>query len=311
MTPQPAPTRAIRRPVRGRALRKLLWKRLGVPRALVHPALSAAKMLVAPREVQRRRRLAAALPASPLGDVPAGPGFIRFAPDALPGMEAVLRRCRDLFEERRGGFERSRHVFNPSKQDFLLAVLSGDEFGAEPDLVRFMVSRPLLDAVSRYLGTVPLLAGAALWWSPPNQSATSSQLYHLDNEDDRQIKVLLNVEETLDDQGPFTFLPADVSAGASAALSEGRGRLDDACVEARIGGVATQRLTGPPGSGALVDTARCLHYGSRGNRRERLVLIFQFLRFEAPTESTFRLQVPADLLGDWPDLHQRLALGLR
>jgi hypothetical protein len=278
---------------------------------VVHPALSAAKMLVAPREVQRRRRLAAALSPSRLGDVPAEPGFLRLAPDALPGTEAVLRRCRDLFAERRGSLEPDRYVFNPNKQDFLLAVLSGDEFGDEPDLVRFMVSRPLLDTVSRYLGTVPLLAGAALWWSPPNQSATSSQLYHLDNEDDRQIKVFLNVEETREDQGPVTFLPADVSASASAALSEGRGRLDDAHVNAQLGEVATQQLTGPPGSGALVDTARCLHYGSRGNRRERLLLVFQFLRFEAPTESTFQLQVPAGLLGDSPDLHQRLALGLR
>jgi hypothetical protein len=68
------------------------------------------------------------------------------------------------------------------------------------------------------------------------------------------------------------------------------------------------RLVGAPGSAAFVDTSRCLHYGSRSNTRERLVLQLQFLRFQAPGESTTRFEVSPHFLD--LDPLQRLALGL-
>jgi hypothetical protein len=59
-----------------------------------------------------------------------------------------------------------------------------------------------------------------------------------------------------------------------------------------------------------VDTSRCLHHGSRHTRKDRLVLMVQFLRFDCPTESTFALAVPPELPGLDPDPVQELALGI-
>ncbi len=309
----PVSLRPIPRPVRGRSLHKLLWKKLHLPRAWVHPLLSGAKHLASPAEVRLRRELAQSLDpslaAGGIGGIPEERGFLLPATGAIPGMDAAVARSVELFEERRA--HETGRVFNASKGGFLLSVLSGDDFAAHPELLRFMVGRPLLDAVSAYFGAVPLLAGAVIWWSPPNQSATSSQLYHLDNEDARQVKVFVNLFDTTPDHGPFTFLPADASRAAQSALREGRGRLGDDEV-ARLGGLAEQRsLVGPAGTAGLIDTSRCLHYGSRANREGRLVLVFQFLRFESPSESTFGFSRPPLLCGEGLDVHQQLALGVR
>ena len=47
-------------------------------------------------------------------------------------------------------------------------------------------------------------------------------------------------------------------------------------------------MTGPRGSGAWVDTSRCLHFGSRGNSTDRLMLIVQFTKHLAD----FRAELP-------------------
>ena len=61
----------------------------------------------------------------------------------------------------------------------------------------------------------------------------------------------------------------------------------------------------------FVDTSRCLHYGSRFNKRDRLVLIIQFLTFHSPYKSNDCFQVSPGTMGIELDAVQKLALGLR
>lgn len=300
----------IFQPVRGRGLRKLLWKRLHLPRALVHPALSAAKTVANPRQVRLRRALAAGLGAASqsVGEVPDEAGYRLVEPGELPGTEAVVAYCCEIYERMRADAQVDDHLFNPRKR-FLLALLAGADFCEHPDLIRFMVSRPVLDAATAYLGSVPILAGAALWWTPENESAERSQLFHFDGEDDRQLKLILNIFETRAEHGPFTLLPASASA-ALRRPGAVRRRIGDAEVDAACGLENAVAFEGGPGSGGLVDTCRCLHFGSRHTRKDRLVLMVQFTRFECPTESTFEFAVPPDLPGLDPDPMQKLALGI-
>ena len=303
-------TRRIAQPVSGRRLRKLLWKRLHLPRGVVHPALSAAKRAANPGQVRLRRALAEELAANSLavGEIPEDRGFLTLEAGALPGVDAVVARCTSIYEKMRADARVDDHLFNPRKR-FLLALRSGEDFCAYPELIRFMVSHPVLDTATSYLGTVPLLAGAALWWTPANESAERSQLFHFDGEDERQTKLLINIFETRQQHGPFTLLPADVSAPLCHPAAMRR-RIPDEEVDAKCGLENAVAFEGEPGSAGFVDTSRCLHYGSRHTREDRLVLMIQFLRFDCPTESTFDFVVPPDLAGLDPDRVQMLALGI-
>jgi hypothetical protein len=297
-----------------RGLYRLMFKRLGLPRNFVHSSLSALKRAGAREQVAARQRVAGSLGEPPPTALTLDEhrGFALLEPGDLIGSIETAARCKAIFDEfqasGRGQQEISR---NPNKR-FLLAVVSGSEFHAYPELIRFMVQRPLLDAVCRYLGTVPVLEGAALWWTPPNDTVQASQAVHVDLLAKRQVKLIMNCTETTMEQGPLHFVPADVSDNLRRRAGHSRGRLGDEWLEEPRARGELRAATGMPGSGVLFDSSRCLHFGSRGNRYDRLVLTFHYLPLDAPTETRYRLDPPIGMYAD-PELDdlQRLALGFR
>ena len=140
--------------------------------------------------------------------------------------------------------------------------------------------------------------------------ARSSQLFHFDYEDLRQVKVFINIFETKEDQGPLTFLPADISHQVQRAIARVLGRVQDERIYEEGGRNHEVKLTGPPGSGAFLDTSRCLHYESRCNRRDRVGLIIQFLNCHSAFRPTAPYNVSPDLQGFKPDPVQKPALGI-
>jgi hypothetical protein len=304
----------LARTKRLRGLYRLLFKRLKLPRRFVHASLSALKRSGIRQQVEHRRAVAAALGPAEQGmlTLDEARAFTLLAPGDLPGSIEAAEHCKRIFDEfqasGRGQEEISR---NPNKR-FLLAVLSGSEFHAHPELLRFMVQRPLLDAVCRYLGTVPVVEGAALWWTPPNDTVQSSQAVHIDLLAQRQVKLIMNCTETTLEQGPLHFVPADVSTDLRQRAGHTRGRLGDQWLDEPRASGNLHAATGEAGSGVLFDSSRCLHFGSRGNRYDRLVLTFHYLPLDAPTETRYRLDPPVSIYSDLQlDDVQRLALGFR
>ena len=126
---------------------------------------------------------------------------------------------------------------------------------------------------TKYLRMVPYLNRVDLLYSVPRATdgTIASQLFHVDPEGVTQVKFFINVFDTNDDSGPFTFIPADDTARILREIralrrKEGRphvGRYLDEEIAA-VGGTSTViSVKGPKGSGVAVDTSRCLHLGSR------------------------------------------------
>ena len=244
-----------------------------------------------------------------LMNIPQKDGFRLFGPDDIEELGQIVNYCTTVYQESRKAFSQEYLQKHPSKR-FLLPILEGVEFCRHPDLIRFMVSRTILDSATAYLGTVPRLVGARLCWSPPNETARSSQLFHFDFEDLQQLKMFINIFETTEEQGPLTFIPAEVSEKVQKFIRRDSRVSDERIYEAGARNREV-KLVGPAGSGAFLDTSRCLHYGSRFNQRDRLVLIVQFLNIHTSYQSTAPFQVPGDLPGLNLDPVQKLALGVK
>lgn len=297
-------------PPRDRALYKFLYKRLRLPRHFVHDQMGRLRRRRFGAELDTRRQRVSTLPESPL-DLAPGPAWRMFAAGEIPELTRLAADCADYFEHFRSSGEAERCLArNPNKR-FLLGVLSGNELFSQPALIRGMLARPVLDAVSRYLGCVPRLEGAVLWWTPPNDSATSSQQWHIDELAPRQVKVLLNCSEVDELCGPLSFLPADRSDQLRRDFGHQRGRLDEARLMAELDPAEILQATGRPGSGVILDSSRCLHFGSRGNQRDRLLLAFHFFTPDSPVDSRYHIEA-ASLGETFSDLDpvQRLALGI-
>ena len=223
--------------------------------------------------------------------------FSLFGTDPIYTQGALrnVELARTIYETRRGQLDAERTVAR--KREFMEEILSDEDLRRHPEFVRFCLSPPVVQAVSRYLGTLPVLRRVGLLLSSPADANADSRLYHLDPEDFRQVKVFVNIFDVTAENGPLTWLPGHVSDAVLKGVwqrqkhtGERRDQFrrwsDDEVAEHSSPGDLVQ-LTGPAGSGAFVDASRCLHFGSRIKPGAmRLVFCAQFLRyhFAYPTD---------------------------
>lgn len=274
------PARQIRR-IKG--LHRLMHHRLSIPLGLTEAVLRRLKHAWNPSQTRRRTALARELERLDRDTILGQYGYLRLEPYSLPGMREALELCRTQYEKARAAGSAEERQ-SASVKEFLVSVIKDDEVLDHPELFSFVISPDIVELAAKYFGAVPVLAGVRLWWTPPNDMATASQLFHCDREDQKQFKMLINVFETTPDAGPFTFIPADTSAKLKKKIkySYKNYRLPDEDIAAAGGLDAAVPLIGPAGAAACVDTSRCLHYGSRGNSRDRLVLMIQYTDSLAP-----------------------------
>ncbi|MFQ5567989.1 MAG: hypothetical protein ACE5EU_16675, partial [Paracoccaceae bacterium] len=111
-------------------------------------------------------------------------GLARFRADELPGSGASIPALRDLAETWKSDVSRI-------KDEMPRNILKTDDLLEHRALIDLAAHDDILAAVTAYMGQVPRLYNLFLWWSPPNQTAKGSQLYHYDHRDDRQAKVFI------------------------------------------------------------------------------------------------------------------------
>jgi hypothetical protein len=204
-----------------------------------------------------------------------------------------------------------RPQLNSSKKAYLRPVLDTCDYLEHPEIVEYCLDPKLLAAAADYLGEPAGLKMVQLFWTPANETESGSQRWHYDHIAPRQLKLFVYLVPVAEDNGPFTFLPADVSADFMAARGTSweqanQKTYSDEEIAAHCAPATIHRLLGPPGAGGMVDTTRCLHYGGRTRRGERILMIIQYTQRNAPKEG----KAPRPVLRDSDRLNelQRAAL---
>ena len=110
---------------------------------------------------------------------------------------------------------------------------------------------------------LPQLSDVVLTLSQPmdNRPLSYSQLWHLDHDDKRVCKLfiyLTDVRDTAD--GPLTFIPAPASKPFRNTI---KSHMNDDRVFAKVDRSTVKEIIAPRLSSFIVNTARCLHMGSR------------------------------------------------
>jgi len=175
----------------------------------------------------------------------------------------------------------ARRRQSPGNKQFLVNLLEPASVSVDHPLLRLALRPDLLDAVIAYMGTVPLLRSIQVFYSGAvEREPVSSQLYHCDADDVRQLKIFLLCSEVQRKNGPLTILDATSSDRVRRAKRYTyNDRLSDDEVMGVLGEPKPAELVGGPGTMCLVDTSRCFHYGSRVERdaEPRLVAMVQYL----------------------------------
>ena len=159
------------------------------------------------------------------------------------------------------GQQKERH------KSFWVSLLDEDlvngAFATDHPFVRYALQPAALRIIGDFMHDLPQLSDVVLTLSQPtpNQALSFSQLWHLDHDDKRVCKLfiyLTDVQNTAD--GPFTFIPAGPSKAFRNSL---KSHMSDAQVFAKTGPDAVKEMIAPRLSSFIVNTARCLHMGSR------------------------------------------------
>ena len=169
----------------------------------------------------------------------------------------------------------------PEEKGQLVVLSQPDTYEAAPAFFDLALSDEVIQIATDYLGEVPILMRIKLWWTPVNTKMGGSQFFHRDGLDwyRRQAKFLVVMNDVGPDCGPFTFLPADVSKQIGASL--GRAADQERVPDEHIFKIAKESeqisLMGPAGTGGVVDSSRCFHFGARARGGERLMMVFNFM----------------------------------
>ncbi len=203
--------------------------------------------------------------------MPEEDGYAGFPALDLSGVGGSILALRQLAEGWKSDVSRR-------KNNMPINILQTDDLFEHRALIDLAVHDDILAAVTAYFGQVPRLYNLMMWWSPPNQAVEGSRLYHYDHRDNRQAKVFINLTDVTEDNGPLHFLsPAD-SRKVDAKVGYSQGRYSDEEVYTAVSKSDVKTAVGEAGRGFIVDTGRCLHYGSRGNRSDRFILLVSFAR---------------------------------
>jgi hypothetical protein len=230
------------------------------------------------RDVVRRPELSGLL------DKRTGYGFI--PREALPRLDDVVAFCRQVLEERRD--KPDLWPIPPRKRNhFPIPIMRPADYDEAPAIFDLVLSDQVLQIVSEYFDEIPILQRINVWWTPQNQEIRGSQFYHRDTLSwaERQAKFFINITDVGPDDGPFTFLPADLSDRIVRQFGYPPDRVADDVIFQMASPSDQVAVVGPPGSTCVLDSSRCLHYGSRCSGGERLVLMFSYRPYLSPDRS--------------------------
>ena len=215
-------------------------------------------------------------------------------------------------------FEERRHHVVPDPRTYRGAdLLTGDRYEAAPPFFDLALSDEILQLASDYLGEVPVLLIPRLWWTRPEPEAERglTQMFHRGRPNAphirRQAKFLFTMSDVDEASGPFHFIAAELSERIIPDYRSGDTLTDDEMYRL-VRQSDVLKLVGPPGTGLMVDTARCFHFGRRALSKERLMLMIQFMRRDDVPDHDRVARSPAFIEKHGHDpLRMAVVLGLR
>ena len=204
---------------------------------------------------------------------------------SLPGLDRLLDEAGQVARERAG------RIHSDIQRPYFRSLIFPDDIKKYPSWLDFITSSEILEAVTHYLKTIPVLSktrppgvrfmesNQRLDPNPPGPFA-DSQLYHLDLHDTPLVYIIVLIRDVTTECGPWTFLPASVSARAAKALgNQKRGhhyRVTDEEMYRVIDPKEAIVFAYPKGTVLFIDSSRCFHYGSRRSYKPRLQMMYAY-----------------------------------
>lgn len=206
---------------------------------------------------------------------------------SLPHLGRVLEEADRIVAERAGKRLSAQGAYRSFFQDMWNPAEDPLKY---PAFLDFATSSELLATVAHYIGSIPALSTTlpsgirlvesnALFDEQPDVPK-DSQLYHIDYYSLPNVYVLVLLQDTTIENGPWTFLPRSTSQRVTEKLGYwkcGRGyRLTDEEVYSVADRSEVIEFCYPRGTVLFIESSGCMHYGSRGSVKPRFQLMLGY-----------------------------------
>ena len=185
-----------------------------------------------------------------------------------------------------------------SKKSYLIPKANLDSFDINHAVIKLATNPIILSSIANYIGEAPILWNAQILLSPSTlldrknrllnrfrnlkyrgglDKYQGSQLFHIDADHPHTVKLWVYLSNVTLDSGPLTFIPGRFSDQAIHKLGKySSNKHLDKNLQEYIDN--KEILTRNAGSVFLIDTGRCLHYGSRDikSNKERFALVIYY-----------------------------------
>lgn len=171
---------------------------------------------------------------------------------------------------------------NDDQQRPIIRISKTNQLVKEKEIMEFVLSDFITELVNQYLIEQSFLTNCSLGFSPNIKNFNnSSQKFHQDHEDYKQIKGFLFINDVDEDCGPLIILNKNKSKFLKKKYNFkhqiGGGRVSDDIFSNQNIENDLIKCVGKRGTLVLADTSNCFHCGSRLATKPRLVLFFQFI----------------------------------
>lgn len=181
---------------------------------------------------------------------------------------------------------------NPNDKDYLRAIADFSDIDIKSKVFQLFTSPTMLQSVSKYLGSAPILSDIVVLHSPQTETDPQktefrgSQLYHRDGDGVRVLKIWVLCNNVEMENGPTVLLPSHLSDKVAAKHFY---RPGDKVSHDRWFRKYDEELfyaVGQAGTVIATDTISCFHMGSRTSMSSsRLVMMAHYV---SPYSSYFR-----------------------
>ncbi len=207
-----------------------------------------------------------------IGKIENKKGFLKVESELIDKnlLENLFNETKIIFNERK-----EKEYKNPN----LKALIKNNEVKIGSSLYKLATNEKIINTIANYLGVVPVCTYINLWYSPKknNPNLEGSQLMHLDHEDFQQIKLFFFCEDVDKDTGPLVALDQKDSTNIQKKLGYNLKEQNKRISDNTLNKFKFNYLTGKKGDLYLVDTSQCFHAGSRTSKKDRYVIMIQYL----------------------------------
>ncbi len=199
-------------------------------------------------------------------------GFLFIDKDKFFKNEDDLRLCIDIAKDL---YHKSNKKFET--KNYLINLLELKKTYEVKKFLNLFLDKKIIEIVRSYLKSEPLLVELKLLHSPviKNINSKGSQLFHCDFDDDKIVKIFINILNVNLNSGPLQAINKEKSNLLKNKLKYNFGRhSNDILREVDENEINT--FVGSPGDILFIDTSSCFHRGSNKGTEDRLILYANF-----------------------------------